>query len=172
MPDRCGPFILGLEPCVGITHEPSAPKLDHGGLSLDPAPVWRGRRVLEHCVIGQKRGQPLSAVPIEHLIEAVDGGGRRLVLIRTWPSREVHCRSLLKIHAAEKVYEARVQVQSIISTSRIRPWPAEVWECWDRRSSIRRRNPDRRRGLWLHFLGLRMRDPTQGVPSCQAGNSR
>src|SRR5579863_6925361 len=44
--------FLGLEPCVGITREPSAPELDHGGLSFDSASIRRGRRVLEQGVIG------------------------------------------------------------------------------------------------------------------------
>src|ERR1035441_1661465 len=83
-PEHCGPpsaddHFLGLEPCVGIADEPSAPEFDHGGLSLDASAIGSGRGVLEHGIVGQKRCQPISVVSIEHFVEAVNGCARHLL---------------------------------------------------------------------------------------------
>src|SRR6267143_2275236 len=54
----------------------------------------------------------------------------------------------LKVHAAQKVLEARVRAERIIAALRIPPWLASGWECRGRRLSTATGNHCRRHGPW------------------------
>ena len=64
---------------VGILREPCPPMSSNGRLPLDSSTVRRRRRVFEDGVVGHQGGQRVSVVPVERLVEPIDGcaGGQR-----------------------------------------------------------------------------------------------
>lgn len=66
--------FFSLEACVGVAGKPSPPEFHYGGFSLDASTIGRRRGILEHRVFGQKRRQRISVVPIEGVVEFVNGG--------------------------------------------------------------------------------------------------
>lgn len=77
--------FLGIEASVGIMGEPRTPELDDGGFALDAAPVGSGRGIFKNGVVGQERGQTMNVVPVESIVEAVNGGACRLLLQLQFP---------------------------------------------------------------------------------------